>query len=315
MHDESIPTPGGARPREAQSLRSAGRSARRSVGGRDDGPGDRAPKTKQSPEPTRSSPAEGPVDLSWEPRAGNPLAGFCPGGGPKGPSLPGRDGDLNVTFDAGGLLVSAHPRLHTLGPLQPAVKGDDQVQVAVAVKVNVAVKVKVNVLSQALRIARDDGGSPRATATRCASCWSPTVVDRSALRLQVVPRCHRPKRVALPGGPSRSLTEARTGRGWCPTTPLRNALRLPTVIHRHRPKRASVAGGLPPSRAEARYGLLQSPTTLIRRAVRLPVVSHRAPPQARCGHDGVPLATTEATRIGRWWSPPDPANSLQQSIV
>jgi len=25
----------------------------------------------------------------WEPGAGNPLAGFCPGGGPKGPSLPG----------------------------------------------------------------------------------------------------------------------------------------------------------------------------------------------------------------------------------
>jgi hypothetical protein len=24
----------------------------------------------------------------WEPGAGNPLAGFCPGGGPKGPSLP-----------------------------------------------------------------------------------------------------------------------------------------------------------------------------------------------------------------------------------
>jgi len=25
----------------------------------------------------------------WEPGAGNPLAGICPGGGPKGPSLPG----------------------------------------------------------------------------------------------------------------------------------------------------------------------------------------------------------------------------------
>jgi hypothetical protein len=30
-----------------------------------------------------------PVDLRWEPGAGNPHAGFCPGGGPKGPSLPG----------------------------------------------------------------------------------------------------------------------------------------------------------------------------------------------------------------------------------
>ena len=29
------------------------------------------------------------VDLRWEPGAGNPHAGFCPGGGPKGPSLPG----------------------------------------------------------------------------------------------------------------------------------------------------------------------------------------------------------------------------------
>ena len=29
------------------------------------------------------------VDRRWEPGAGNPLAGFCPGGGPKGPSLPG----------------------------------------------------------------------------------------------------------------------------------------------------------------------------------------------------------------------------------
>jgi hypothetical protein len=29
------------------------------------------------------------VDPRWEPGAGNPLAGFCPGGGPKGPSLPG----------------------------------------------------------------------------------------------------------------------------------------------------------------------------------------------------------------------------------
>lgn len=29
-----------------------------------------------------------PVDPRWEPGAGNPLAGFCAGGGPKGPSLP-----------------------------------------------------------------------------------------------------------------------------------------------------------------------------------------------------------------------------------
>src|SRR5205085_12408390 len=28
------------------------------------------------------------VDPRWEPGAGNPLAGLCPGGGPKGPSLP-----------------------------------------------------------------------------------------------------------------------------------------------------------------------------------------------------------------------------------
>ena len=32
------------------------------------------------------------VDPRWEPGAGNPLAGFCPGGGPKGPSLPERLG-------------------------------------------------------------------------------------------------------------------------------------------------------------------------------------------------------------------------------
>jgi RNA-directed DNA polymerase len=30
-----------------------------------------------------------PVDPTWEPGAGNPHAGFCPGGGPQGPSLPG----------------------------------------------------------------------------------------------------------------------------------------------------------------------------------------------------------------------------------
>ena len=29
-------------------------------------------------------------DPRWEPGAGNPLAGFCPGGGSKGPSLPER---------------------------------------------------------------------------------------------------------------------------------------------------------------------------------------------------------------------------------
>jgi len=28
------------------------------------------------------------ADPRWKPSAGNPLAGFCPGGGPKGPSLP-----------------------------------------------------------------------------------------------------------------------------------------------------------------------------------------------------------------------------------
>ena len=33
--------------------------------------------------------ASQPVDPRWEPGAGNPPAGFCPGGGPKGPSLPG----------------------------------------------------------------------------------------------------------------------------------------------------------------------------------------------------------------------------------
>src|ERR1700722_7929958 len=32
-----------------------------------------------------------PVDRRWGPGAGNPLAGFCPGGGPKGPSLPGQE--------------------------------------------------------------------------------------------------------------------------------------------------------------------------------------------------------------------------------
>ena len=40
----------------------------------------------------RSSKRELCVDRRWEPGAGNPLAGFCPGGGPKGPSLPGPTG-------------------------------------------------------------------------------------------------------------------------------------------------------------------------------------------------------------------------------
>ncbi len=46
------------------------------------------------------------VDPRWEPGAGNPLAGFCPGGGPKGPSLPGQieavareEAALQVTLD------------------------------------------------------------------------------------------------------------------------------------------------------------------------------------------------------------------------
>ena len=30
------------------------------------------------------------VDPRWEPGAGKPLAGFCPGGGSKEPSLPGQ---------------------------------------------------------------------------------------------------------------------------------------------------------------------------------------------------------------------------------
>ena len=35
------------------------------------------------------------ADPRWEPGAGNPLAGICPGGGPKGPSLPGSRGSRN----------------------------------------------------------------------------------------------------------------------------------------------------------------------------------------------------------------------------
>ena len=44
------------------------------------------------PTSTILGPARGSlsVDPRWEPGAGNPLAGFCPGGGPKGPSLPGQ---------------------------------------------------------------------------------------------------------------------------------------------------------------------------------------------------------------------------------
>lgn len=43
-----------------------------------------------------------PVDPRWEPGAGNPLAGFCAGGGPKGPSLPrpGREVYLGKYRDA-----------------------------------------------------------------------------------------------------------------------------------------------------------------------------------------------------------------------
>lgn len=37
-----------------------------------------------------SRPSPYASDPRWEPGAGNPLAGFCPGGGPKGPSLPER---------------------------------------------------------------------------------------------------------------------------------------------------------------------------------------------------------------------------------
>ena len=49
-------------------------------------------KQKGSCTPTRWSAsvrASLAVDPRWEPGAGNPLAGLCPGGGPKGPSLPG----------------------------------------------------------------------------------------------------------------------------------------------------------------------------------------------------------------------------------
>ena len=44
------------------------------------------------------------VDPRWEPGAGNPLAGFCPGGGPKGPSLPGQ-------------VRKMEPSTHTTAPL------------------------------------------------------------------------------------------------------------------------------------------------------------------------------------------------------
>ena len=53
------PTPGGIRPREAQTLRSWERSQRRSVGGRVRGPGDRAPKRSIRKEPTPFLEAEG----------------------------------------------------------------------------------------------------------------------------------------------------------------------------------------------------------------------------------------------------------------
>ncbi len=42
------------------------------------------------------------VDPRWEPGAGNPLAGFCPGGGPKGPSLPGQQAPAFLGRSAGG---------------------------------------------------------------------------------------------------------------------------------------------------------------------------------------------------------------------
>jgi hypothetical protein len=44
------------------------------------------------------------VDPRWEPGAGNPLAGFCPGGGPKGPSLPGPAMRSPLPPDLGGRL-------------------------------------------------------------------------------------------------------------------------------------------------------------------------------------------------------------------
>src|SRR5512142_1511240 len=46
------------------------------------------------------------VDPRWEPGAGNPHAGFCPGGGSKGPSLPERDLGFEV-FRSSGLPVKA----------------------------------------------------------------------------------------------------------------------------------------------------------------------------------------------------------------
>jgi hypothetical protein len=50
------------------------------------------------------------VDPKWEPGAGNPLAGFCPGGGPKGPSLPGLRARVQVWCHAG----TRHCELHQL---------------------------------------------------------------------------------------------------------------------------------------------------------------------------------------------------------
>jgi hypothetical protein len=53
------------------------------------------------------------VDPRWEPGAGNPLAGICPGGGPKGPSLPGsREAErLGVRAAAGETVTSSHQGL------------------------------------------------------------------------------------------------------------------------------------------------------------------------------------------------------------
>jgi len=48
-----------------------------------------------------------PVDRRWEPSAGNLLAGFCPGGGSKGPSLPG----LELAFRLDGPDALTFPTL------------------------------------------------------------------------------------------------------------------------------------------------------------------------------------------------------------
>jgi hypothetical protein len=67
------------------------------------------------------------VDRRWEPGAGNLHAGLCPGGGPKGPSLPG----LEVYVEVGD-------------PALSLVKGGAQVQVDVAVKVHAYDQVNAN---------------------------------------------------------------------------------------------------------------------------------------------------------------------------